>query len=390
MYGLPFYGVGVAPTAIPGSPPGVPPKGATSVVSPTDGAARERPGQRPALGRVLAHADLHARHRPEGQPLRERRPGDDRQLPADRAARLAARHAPRPGRALPVRRVARVGARRANFNAAFSTPTIDLGSLSPETVFADASFPSKLTTLVTTKIGSTRTSRSSTSRPASSSPTLQPQPVDRHDAALHEDRRPRLLQHEREARPDGDRGRLGDALRLERRLRRQRPGRRARARALPRRERAGERLDQVEAGGARRTAGRARAGRAAHRSSATNIEWLVQALTAQGNVATSSNKARYFDAAPAPDRQRGIQIERHRSPRARPATSPRPVNVTRHRPGRRGTWCAASTARRRPATQPARLRRTGDGLHIIEFTGSDGSTSDPRVRDRHARRRSRR
>jgi hypothetical protein len=39
MYGLPFYGVGVSPGAIPGKPAGVTPKGATGIVSPSDGAA---------------------------------------------------------------------------------------------------------------------------------------------------------------------------------------------------------------------------------------------------------------------------------------------------------------------------------------------------------------
>ena len=37
MFGLPFYGVGVAPTAIPGSPAGVPVAGATNVTTPFDG-----------------------------------------------------------------------------------------------------------------------------------------------------------------------------------------------------------------------------------------------------------------------------------------------------------------------------------------------------------------
>jgi hypothetical protein len=99
-----------------------------------------------------------------------------------------------------------------------------------------------------------------------------------------------------------------------------------------------------------------------------NIEWLVQALSLNGNVATSSNKARYFDAAAAPT---GGAIDvTLAGPGTSPyftgavtvtATGPAGVALSRRLDGVAGDY-----------TGPFEV--TTDGLHTVEFTGTDGST----------------
>ena len=88
----------------------------------------------------------------------------------------------------------------------------------------------------------------------------------------------------------------------------------------------------------------------------TNIEWLVQALTAQGNVATSSNKARYFDASPA-QTGGGITISAHRCDGVAGRLLRRaPVNVSADRRQRR----ASSLMRRLDGETPTGYARRHD------------------------------
>src|SRR4029453_113979 len=62
-----------------------------------------------------------------------------------------------------------------------------------------------------------------------------------------------------------------------------------------------------------------------------SIEWIVQGLTPNGNVVTSSNKARYFDAAAAPTGGNGVQIAPTGTAPETPSSSfagPVPVTAT--------------------------------------------------------------
>ena len=104
----------------------------------------------------------------------------------------------------------------------------------------------------------------------------------------------------------------------------------------------------------------------------TNIEWLVQALDAQGNVATSSNKARYFDAAPAQSGS-GIAIGLAGSTESPTGYFAGAVTVTATGPAG-----VALTRRLDGGTErdyTGSFQVPGDGLHVVEINGSDGSSS---------------
>ena len=104
----------------------------------------------------------------------------------------------------------------------------------------------------------------------------------------------------------------------------------------------------------------------------TNIEWLVQALDAQGNVATSSNKARYFDAAPAQSGS-GIAIGLAGSTESPTGYFAGPVTVTATGPAGVALTRRVDGGTERSYTGSFQV--SGDGLHVVEINGSDGSSS---------------
>ena len=260
-----------------------------------------------------------------------------------------------------------------NFNAAFSTPTIDLGSLSPEILFADAMFPSKLTTLVTTKVGSDQVSQLNMSTGQFFS---DPSNADRSigtmrrftkitgrvyyntgtnfgTTAIHD------VQATRFGSNVGFVVNVPDVVRVLVLFRDASPpvNGSIKWKAVE--------LTKDAANPSRWTGGSPIVG--------DNIEWIVQGLTANGNVVTSSNKARYFDAAAAQNTSNGIQI-------ALSSTAPEsptdyfagPVTVTATGPAGVELFRRLDEGDELPYIGPFVV--SADGPHTVEFTGRDGSS----------------
>ena len=373
MFGLPFYGVGVAPTAIPGSPPGVPVAGATNVTTPADGTLVNDPvsGQpsaefslTPSFTLVPGPKGLHYSNAGQVTQVNYRPIVPRVSLPATRPGQVA--H-------YPFVESLESAPDEPNFNAAFSTPTIDLGSLSPEILFADAKFPSKLTTLVTTKIGSDQVSQlnvstgqffSDPSNPNRSIGTMRRftkvtgrvyynPGANFSTTAIHD------VQATRFGSNVAFVVNVPDVVRVLVLFRD------ASAPVNGSIKWKAVELAKDAANPSRWTGGSPIVG--------NNIEWIVQGLTANGNVVTSSNKARYFDAAAAQTGGNGIQINLTSSaPESPAAYFGGPVTVTATGPAGVELFRRLDDGDELPYTGPFVV--AADGPHTVEFRGRDGST----------------
>jgi Domain of unknown function DUF11/Peptidase family C25 len=375
MFGLPFYGVGVAPTAIPGAPAGVPVAGATNVTTPADGTLVNDPvsGQpsaefslTPTFTLVTGPKGLHYSNAGQVTQVNYRPIVPRVSLPATRPGQVA--H-------YPFVESLESAPDEPNFNAAFSTPTIDLGSLSPEILFADAKFPSKLTTLVTTKVGSDQVSQLNVSTgqffsdPSNANRSIGTMrrftkvtgrvyyntATNFVTTAIHD------VQATRFGSNVGFVVNVPDVVRVLVLFRDASPpvNGSIKWKAIE--------LTKDATNPSRWTGGSPVVG--------DNIEWIVQGLTANGNVVTSSNKARYFDAAAAPTGGNGIQIAlTSTAPESPSSYFAGPVTVTATGPAGVQLFRRLDGLDEVPYTGPFVV--SADGLHTVEFRGTDGSTGE--------------
>ena len=376
LYGLPMYGVGRAAGRRRGAPPGgtgaarrTRCNGATSSTSPSQGSLTPVRGTRPAqAARLRRHPDLQ---RPvqtgqHGVLLHERRPGAGAELPAAAAVRDAARDAAPDLTAHGVVIDSLASEDHTPFNPDNVRPTVDLTANEPEPQFTDQAWPTKVPTLVSLN--------------DANGLQQQPQPDDRavlhrlraaahrrRRAPLDADRRPRhlLVEHRLRAaddRPDRRLPRTAARVvhRPLQRPHRDRCGRDRRLRPGRLRRRQQRHLEEVQlvqdserrtwSGGAPFTG--------------THVQFFVEACDTAGNCGYSSNKGRYFDAAPLPA-GRARSRSRRADRRARAAGTRAPSSVTATSSHRRSVTVSVDGRPVRTDRRPAGPV-TGDGSHTLD------------------------